>query len=79
MFHKIIGFRSHGGFPFSAPVLAGIEGNRISLDIPASADCHNHVFFCNKIFDADLGRAFNNLGPSFITKFLIQFFQLIFD
>ena len=54
LFDKVLLIGLHGQFAFAAPPLALIETDRLTLDIPAMAFRHHHIFFGNQILNIDL-------------------------
>ena len=79
MFHKIVGFGSHGGLAFAPPVLTGIQGNGITFDVSAAGHRNYHVFFGNKIFNGNFSRALHDTRTTLIPKLIIEFGQFILD
>jgi len=79
MFHEIVGFGSHGGLAFPTPVLTGIKGNGITLDVSAAGHRDHHVFFGNKIFNGNFNSALHDTRAAPIPKLIIEFCQFILD
>ena len=60
-------------------MLATVEADGISLDVPGMGDRHHHVFLGNQIFNLDVRRGLHDLGTPLVSIGVPDRDQLLFD